>query len=302
MNDLELNSEESKKQRVLYLTLVLGVCYLLGAIALFTQGKARGITVDVLQKGFTAFPVAAAFLTKKIMKDKSGWNLSLRVWKRPGLWAFCAFVPGFLVCFGAFLYFSLFVHDYSGVFSYGAVARLVGLAGDGMIELTSLPTFCAVCILIAAVCIPLQLLELGEEIGWRGYLLPLQIRRFGTRKAVLLNSFLWGLAHMPLVYFGFNYSLKNPGAPWSNMALMLLLCLSLGIICSYVTIASGNCMYAAIVHGVINVIAELPVFLSVCQTNGLLGPNPTGLISMSGLVLCAVVLFVRLSKLPPIKI
>lgn len=152
-------------------------------------------------------------------------------------------------------------------------------------------------IVISAAFIPIQLLELGEETGWREYLLPRQIKRLGIHKAVLLNSFLWGLAHLPLIYFGFNYSAHNPGAPWSNMAMMLLVCMTVGVICCYVTVVSGNAMYAAIVHGVINVIGEVPVFLSLRQENGLLGPNPTGFIGMAGMLLCAIVLFIRLSKI-----
>ena len=285
---------QNTKKRILYLILVLGVCYILGIFALFTQGEDGNPVFNILQKGFTAVPVLAAFFTRKITKDHSPWNLSLRVWKNPGLWLFCAVMPGLLVTFGAFMYFMRFPQNFSGVFHYGV---LLGNANGAEKVISSVPMFCVVCIILAAVFIPLQLLELGEEIGWRGYLLPLQIERYGTQKAVLLNSFLWGLGHMPLIYFGFNYSKKNVGAPWSNMALMMLLCLSLGIICSYVTIKSKNCMYAAIVHGVINLIGELPVFLSVQQENGLLGPNPTGFISMSGLLLCAIVLFVRLKKI-----
>ena len=73
--------------------------------------------------------------------------------------------------------------------------------------------FSFVCIFVAAFLIPIQLLELGEEIGWRGYLLDLQIEKYGERSAVLINSFEWGLAHLPLIYFGFNYSPDNFGVP-----------------------------------------------------------------------------------------
>lgn len=79
--------------------------------------------------------------------------------------------------------------------------------------------------------------------------------------------------------------------------MMLLVCMTVGVICCYVTVVSGNAMYAAIVHGVINVIGEVPVFLSLRQENGLLGPNPTGFIGMAGMLLCAIVLFIRLSKI-----
>ena len=125
------------------------------------------------------------------------------------------------------------------------------------------------CIVISAVCIPIQLLELGEEVGWRGFLLWHQVDKYGAKKAVLINGVEWGLAHMPLIYLGFNYSNDNPGAPWSNMALTMLLCIVMGITFSFVTLKTGNCMYAAIMHGVVNAIGEIPVFCSVSLKSGL---------------------------------
>ena len=64
------------------------------------------------------------------------------------------------------------------------------------------------------------------------------------------------------------------------MALMMLLCIVVGIIFSYVTLKSGNCMYAAIMHGIVNTIGEVPVFCSISLKSGLLGPNPTGILSI----------------------
>lgn len=115
-------------------------------------------------------------------------------------------------------------------------------------------------------------------------------------EAMLLNGFWWGMAHMPLIYFGFNYSLGNWLAPWSNMLVMMLMCMVLGVILSYVTIKSKNCMYAGIIHGVVNIAAEVPVFLSLSGQSGLLGPNLTGLIGMLGLIVYAAVLLVFLWK------
>lgn len=78
--------------------------------------------------------------------------------------------------------------------------------------------------------------------------------------------------------------------------MMTAVCVTLGIILSYVMVISGNVMYPAIIHGVVNIIGEAPVFLTVSQKSGLLGPNPTGLIGMSGLILLAVILFCRIGK------
>lgn len=280
-----------KKQIKIYLLLTLGICYLFGAIALFMQNGSQNTAYQILQKGFTAFPVAAAILTRRITKDSSQWRFSLKLWKNPLLWAFCAFVPAILIVTGAALYFILFPGQYSGVFTIGS---LIGT--DSAIQIGNPLLFCIVCIFIAALCIPVQVLELGEEIGWREYLLPKQIEQYGLRNGILLNGFFWGLAHMPLIYFGFNYSPENIGAPWSNMLLMMLTCMTIGIICSYVMVISNNAMYSAVIHGVINIIGEIPVFVSVSQKSGLLGPNPTGIIGMSGLIACAVIMLLRLPK------
>ena len=91
-------------------------------------------------------------------------------------------------------------------------------------------SFSVVCVLIAAGCIPIQLLELGEEIGWREYLLPKQVAVYGMRKGVLLNGFYWGIAHLPLIFLGFNYSLENIGAPRSNMLIMIIVCMTLFLV------------------------------------------------------------------------
>ena len=282
---------DQKRQCTIYLLLVLGICFLLGIAAFFTQ-KGESAAYQILQKGFTAFPVMAAALTRWIAKDKTKWNISLKVWKDPKLWVFCAFVPGILIMMGAVFYFFLFPEQYSGVFAFGS---LIGT--DAVMQITNPFAFGAECIFASALCIPVQLLELGEEIGWREYLLPRQIAEYGVKKGILLNGFCWGTAHLPLIYLGFNYSPENAGAPWSNMVVMMLVCMTVGILCSYVYVKSNNVMYSAIIHGTVNLIGEVPVFLSVSLKSGLLGPNPTGIIGMAGLILGAVVLFIRLDRL-----
>lgn len=293
-----LNSMNNNRAQIkMYLLLVLGICYSLGLIAYFTQTSNENVAYQILQKGFTAFPVITAILTRRITKDNTKWRISFHIWKNKKLWAFCAFVPGILIVTGAALYFVLFPEQYSGNFNPGSI-----ISTEQVIQITNPLLFSVVCILIAAVCIPVQLLELGEEIGWREYLLPKQIAVYGVRKGILLNGFYWGIAHLPLIYFGFNYSLENTGAPWSNMFMMMLVCLAMSVICSYVMVRCNNVMYCAIIHGVVNVIGEIPVFISISRKNGLLGPNPTGLISMSGLILCAIIMFMRLQNVKNDKV
>ena len=96
----------------------------------------------------------------------------------------------------------------------------------------------------------------GEEIGWRGFLLPLLTEELGIQKAVLLNGILWGIAHAPLVCFGLNYTGDYPGAPWYGILMMVLFATSTGIFLSDLTLKSRSIFPACIAHGAINAIRE----------------------------------------------
>lgn len=41
---------------------------------------------------------------------------------------------------------------------------------------------------------------LGEEFGWRGYLLPTLLERWSYRRAVFVLGVIWGVWHAPLMY------------------------------------------------------------------------------------------------------
>lgn len=80
------------------------------------------------------------------------------------------------------------------------------------------------------------------------------------------------------------------------MLMMVFVCVILGIVFSYTTIKTENCMFAAIMHGAINIIGELPVYLTYDMENGILGPNPTGLITISFLLVFSVFIFIKKLK------
>jgi len=41
--------------------------------------------------------------------------------------------------------------------------------------------------------------SMGEELGWRGYLLPLMVNSMGRKKAMLLNGLIHGVWHFPII-------------------------------------------------------------------------------------------------------
>ena len=247
---------------------------------------------------FSIFPVVATAVTKRITNDKSPWLLKPDFKKNKKVYVFSAFVGSIAIFFGALLFFLLFPNDLdlSGRYIVENYAKF-GAPADLQLTVSAVLTVGMVAIFVSPLILPVHLFALGEEIGWRGYLLPLLMQITSVRKAVLWHGVFWGMAHGVLIYFGFNYSMNYWGAPYSGMLMMVLVCIVLGVLLAYVTIRSKSILPATLLHGTANVIGELPVMFSLVSVSPLLGPNPTGIIGLSGLIIVAGLLIVRLPKI-----
>jgi len=109
----------------------------------------------------------------------------------------------------------------------------------------------------------------GEELGWRGYLL----KALKGRKLLhisFITGIVWGLWHFPLILIGHNY----PQHPIHGVGMMVILCILLAPVMTYIVIKSKSVITAAIYHGTINAIAGISVLYLVGGndlTNGLTG-------------------------------
>ena len=204
---------------------------------------------------------------------------------------------------GVTLYFLAFPAHFDLSFTYAA--QLLALNGQ-TVELPqlSLPLVIGIgmlLILAAPLVIVNHAAAFGEEIGWRGFLLPLLMDELGVRKAVLLNGVLWGIAHAPLVCFGLNYTGDYPGAPWTGILMMVLFATSIGIFLSYLTLKSRSIFPACIAHGAINAIREAPLFICLDTYNAILGPKPSGLIGMTGFLVLGAIILVKFMQCPEMQ-
>lgn len=93
---------------------------------------------------------------------------------------------------------------------------------------------------------------LGEELGWRGYMMPQMIKLFGTPKAIIIGGIIWGVWHWPLTYMGHNFGTDYKGYPFAGFAAMALLCIIEGAVLTFLTVKSGSVWPAAIMHAVGN--------------------------------------------------
>ena len=98
----------------------------------------------------------------------------------------------------------------------------------------------------------LSFAALGEELGWRGYMMPKLIELIGMPKAIITGGIIWGLWHAPLTCVGHNYGMDYPGFPYVGIILMCLMCMALGTVLTYVTIKTGSIWPAAFMHAINN--------------------------------------------------
>lgn len=94
-----------------------------------------------------------------------------------------------------------------------------------------------------------MVLSLGEEIGWRGVLVPLLAQRYRFVWVALLSGMAWGLWHFPLVIFDDH----APGTP----VLYRLACFSVLIVAvsfgyAWIRLKSGSVWPAVIMHAAHN--------------------------------------------------
>ena len=139
---------------------------------------------------------------------------------------------------------------------------------------------------------------LGEEWGWRGYLLPKVAARMKFLPTVLLTGFIWGIWHAPIIVTGHNYGVGYPGYPWTGIGAMCLFCIVAGVLLSHITLKTKSCWPAVLAHGALNGTASIgALFLADPMAyDRFLGPVPTGIIGASAYIVVAIWIVWRMRR------
>jgi membrane protease YdiL (CAAX protease family) len=102
----------------------------------------------------------------------------------------------------------------------------------------------------------------GEELGWRGWLLP-SLRPLGTWPALLLTGAVWGLWHSPIILLGHNFAQPNL---W-GVALMVVGCVLLGVLIGWMRLRSGSVWPAVFAHGGFNAAAGFLLLVAAADSS-----------------------------------
>jgi len=95
--------------------------------------------------------------------------------------------------------------------------------------------------------------SLGEEIGWRGYLLP-RLMAFGRRKGYLIGGLAWACFHYPAMFFTDLY--LPDGNRLLNAVVFTLMVLALNVVLGELRLASGSVWTASLLHSAHNAFVE----------------------------------------------
>ncbi|WP_313355332.1 type II CAAX endopeptidase family protein [Microbacterium sp.] len=127
----------------------------------------------------------------------------------------------------------------------------------------------------------------GEEVGWRGFLVP-ALRRYGTWPALLISGVVWGLWHSPVILLGYNFGRTD----LTGVLLMTAGCIVWGVLLGWLRLRSASMWPAVFAHGALNASAGLPVLFMTAGAE--YDPALSMALGVSGWIVGAVVIVVLL--------
>ena len=296
-------STKEKQSFALYFLLAFGLawlCQVYGSLLLLRDGNAavyRGLlSVSMF------CPLVAVLSAKRIvLHQPTGIGWKVRGKRR--YWLAAWFGPAVFTVLAALLYFAVFSSrlDLSGswlVTAYGGemdaetlrsqlgVSSLSYLLETGLFAITLAP--------------PINMLfAVGEEAGWRGYMMPQLKERFGLLNGRLLGGVIWGVWHWPIMLLtGYEYGTNYLGAPVLGLVVWCVVCFALNTLLDWLYEKTGCIWVSAIAHGAFNAVAALFTVLTYPADAyyNVLGPTPIGLIGMLPMLAAAVWLSLRQVK------
>lgn len=93
------------------------------------------------------------------------------------------------------------------------------------------------------------LLALGEELGWRGFLLPALREKFTALQASLLTGLVWSVYHYPAIFFADYQETRSA----SGVLFFTVSLTSASLLMGWLTLRSGSIWPAVLFHAVHNV-------------------------------------------------
>lgn len=225
------------KQIVLFLFLVFAFSSLPYFLVIHSGHLAvgNGLAVSMLMW----CPAFAAFATCALLKidlATLGWN-----W-RPARYEAWAYVIPILYALPVYIATWLGI---SGSFDFSRFAEPMGKAFGFFNSPRATALLLAIPLYAVLGVISSTARALGEEIGWRGFLLPRLVRQFGFTLGCLVSGCIWAAWHYPALLFADYNAGTRPAFALTCFTLMVI---ADAYILGWLRLKSGSLWPAAILH------------------------------------------------------
>lgn len=107
-----------------------------------------------------------------------------------------------------------------------------------------------------------MLFAVGEEAGWRGFMMPRLTEDLGLWQARVVGGIIWAVWHWPVILLaGYEYGVNYLGAPVLGLLVWCVVCIALNALLDWLYQKSGSIWVPSLAHGAFNAIAALPALL-----------------------------------------
>ncbi len=239
-----------KKGILSFLLITFGLTYLLEGLLILTGFRVTAIPAMGGQLAVAAFmwiPAAAAVITIRYVTHEKASSILLR---------FGPSIKPYLATLGLIPLAFVVTYLITWVLGLGSpdwhLVQFYNLIASSGADMSTAPNPAMLLVLLTIMSLIVSpffnsIFGLGEELGWRGFLLP-RLMPLGKWKAYGVLGVIWGLWHAPLVLVGFNY----PGHPFLGIVMMVLLTEAIGLFINEMTLHYQSSLLAGWVHGVFN--------------------------------------------------
>lgn len=232
-------------RRPLYTFLVLAITVAAMGYALALRMGDENRAVGILLVQFA--PLLAAFITKFSFQRNLrglGWG-----WGR-SRYQFAAYGLAFVIPLLSFILIWVFGFGgfYDGAFVAQAQTDIADMFG---LELSS-PWGVMIALLVLGGTIGLLTAfgGIGEEIGWRGFLVPELSKHLDFTKTALVSGVIWAVYHWPLLIFLLAPRLGV--SPFPMLVISLVAGIGLSTVMAWLRLRSGSVWAAVIFHMALN--------------------------------------------------
>jgi membrane protease YdiL (CAAX protease family) len=93
----------------------------------------------------------------------------------------------------------------------------------------------------------------GEEIGWRGFLVPVLAQRLSFTGVALLSGMIWAFWHSPLILFG---TYRSSAPKWVAILCFTLMIVATGAMAAWLRLKTNSVWPAAMLHACHNAVVQ----------------------------------------------